>query len=92
MRFADYQDVVKDFFSCCSDPALRVGIGIGCLQGSGHDVRLLRLENGIKSIGVLLVVISNQALKAGIGFLELPNELSGLLSHPMAIWMTGDTG
>ena len=85
MSFVENKNFVQTFFSYSTHPALGESVGIGGLEGCGHDSEILRLKHGIKGIRVLGVIISNQATEVGFCLFKLPHKLSGLLSDPSTV-------
>ena len=59
MSFIENQDFVQNFFTNRPDKSLSKSIGIGSEIGCTNDVDAFRLENIIKGLGELLVIITN---------------------------------
>ena len=90
VRFIHNQEVIEAFLTNRAHPALRVSVRIRCLDWCRNDVDLLGLENSIKCLCVLLVIVPNEAEKTRICFFEFPDELSCLLGYPETIWVACD--
>ena len=78
--------------SCRPHPSLSKSIGIWRSNGRWNHADMLGLEDLVEDSGELLVIVVQQAVGLGPGFLQFPDNLPGLLSHPPAIRIAGDAG
>lgn len=81
--------MIEAFFSGGTDPSFGVRICIGSLKGCGENVDALADEDGIESIRELAIVVADQEPQ-GMGFIEVPQDLSGLLCDPCLGGVGGD--
>ena len=65
-------------------------LGIWCPKRCVNDVHAFGLENGIKCVCELAILVVNQEAKGGLAFRELPDHLPGLLSNPTSIGIGGN--
>ena len=82
MGLVQDENMIQTLFADSSDPALRVSICIGRLEGSGNDNHTYASEDGVESIAELAVIVADQEAHGEFTIIELPNDLSGLLGHP----------
>ena len=65
---------------------------IFCIVRGMDDTDLLRLEHSIKSFGQLAIIIMNQTVECLLPFFDSPDVLACLLSHPLPVRMSRDSG
>jgi len=82
MGFIENEKMVEAFFSDGTDPSFGEGIGIGSLKGCGENMEAFADENGIESIRVLAIVVPDEKSQRGLGIVDVPQDLSGLLRDP----------
>ena len=82
MGIIENEEMIEAFFSGGTDPSLGEGICIGSLKGSGENVEAFADEDGIECIRVLAIVVTDQESQRGLGIVEVPQDLSGLLRDP----------
>jgi hypothetical protein len=81
--FVEDQKVIEALFAYSAYPPF--GEGIGCSKGGTNDADTLGLENGVVSLGELLIIVADQETRFDFILLESPYVLPGLLGHPEAI-------
>ena len=68
------------------DPALGVGVGVGCLQRRQHHSGVLRTEHVVEPAAELRVTIANQNAHPASSFLQDKQQVAGLLGGPTDRW------
>ena len=91
MGIIENEEMVKAFFSGGTHPSFGEGICIGGSKGSRENVEAFADEDGIESIRVLAIVGADEESQWGLGIVEVPQDLSGLLRNPGPGWVGGDT-
>jgi hypothetical protein len=90
MGIVENEEMIDAFFSGGADPSLRIGIRIRSPKGCGENVKALADEDGIESIRVLAIIVADQVPQRGLGIVEVPQDLSGLLCDPGLGGVGGD--
>ncbi len=92
MSLIEHQDMVEHFLAHAPHPSFSKWISIGCLKRRMDDTDLLGLEDRVEGFGQLAVIVMNQATKSLFPLFDSPDVLASLLSHPLTIWMSCDSG
>jgi hypothetical protein len=67
------------------DPALGVGIGVGCLHRHKHHLGALRPEHVVEPAAELRVTIANKEANPASSFLQDSQQVAGLLGDPQTV-------
>jgi hypothetical protein len=89
MGIIEDEKMIEAFLSGGTDPSFGVRICIGSLKGCGENMEALADEDSIESIRELAIVVADQEPQ-GMGFVEVPQDLSGLLCNPGLGGVGGD--
>jgi hypothetical protein len=84
------EEMIEAFLSGGTDPAFREGIRIRSPKGDGKNVEALADEDGIESIREFSIVVADEESQRGMGFVEVPQDLSGLSCDPGLGGVGGD--
>jgi hypothetical protein len=90
MGIIENEEMIEAFFSGSTDPAFRERICIRSPKGDGENVVALANEDGIECIREFAIVIADQEPQGRMGFVEVPQDLSGLLCDPGLGGVGGD--
>src|SRR4030043_2423953 len=90
MRLIQNQEMIQTLLPSCPHPPLRKCIRIWSPVGNGNDMDAFTPEEGVKSVGILPIIVVDQESNRSFIFIESPYQLSGLLSHPEPIWICND--
>jgi len=75
------EDQVQALFPGSPYPAFGICIGIGCLVGGVNDMNTLRLEDGVKGVCELAVIVMDQEAQGGFTVLEFSNTHDSFAVH-----------
>src|SRR4030042_6016123 len=90
MSLIQNQEMIQTFLSTRPHPPLRKCIRIWSLVGNEDDIDTFTPEEGVKGLGIFPIIVANQETCRSFLFIESPDQLSGLLSHPEPIWICSD--
>lgn len=90
MRSIEDEDMIQALFPGSPDPAFSISIGIRCSKRGVNDMEAFRLEDSVKGLGELAVIVVDQEVKGASVIIEFPDQLSGLLRDPNLVGVCGD--
>jgi len=92
MGFIQNDQFIETFFTDASYPTFSISVSIGSPNRRKNNLDVFRCKNCIKRVCELAIAVVNEKAQWWRAFLGSPDELPGLLRHPVAGGMRGTTG